>query len=321
MKSILFLFILSITFSTSVGQITKTKVADPKVITEVKPFDSTKNFLGNEVHAYLGQEFYLKGLPEVLRKYGYAGFSIDYRKSTLANKSNVYKCCDSYNSKYSELVEKYFKVIEIIRHPKAENDELLYGDEYYLKLEEKESKDIVYFEYDTKYEHSFPFIVVGYFTKQQQATKGKKIVVRGKNWLDNKIMTDMTTGNPVSEFEPGNVWTAVDLTIEERFYNLALILENSKNEKIPLSIDLVEKSWWVFELSKANDYKKKFGVDNWQRILEGKVKIGMTDEMCLLSWGKPKKINETITSGKVSEQWVYEDNYLYFSNGVLTTIQ
>ncbi|MFX9016039.1 hypothetical protein ABTN29_20430 [Acinetobacter baumannii] len=44
------------------------------------------------------------------------------------------------------------------------------------------------------------------------------------------------------------------------------------------------------------------------KILEGKVKIGMTKEMCLLAWGEPKKINETITAGKNQ------------NNGFMTTI-
>ena len=37
--------------------------------------------------------------------------------------------------------------------------------------------------------------------------------------------------------------------------------------------------------------------------------------------GGPQKINETITAGKKTEQWVYEDNYLYFDNDKLTVIQ
>jgi hypothetical protein len=47
----------------------------------------------------------------------------------------------------------------------------------------------------------------------------------------------------------------------------------------------------------------------------------MTKEMCKLSWGEPEKINETITAGQKSEQWVYSDNYLYFDNGKLRAIQ
>jgi len=60
----------------------------------------------------------------------------------------------------------------------------------------------------------------------------------------------------------------------------------------------------------------------WEKIQNGKVKIGMTKEECELSWGKPKDINKTITSGILSEQWVYStSSYLYFTNGKLESIQ
>ncbi|MNK45804.1 hypothetical protein D3C87_645750 [compost metagenome] len=54
-----------------------------------------------------------------------------------------------------------------------------------------------------------------------------------------------------------------------------------------------------------------------------KPEIGMThDEAINSTWGKPKDINTTTTADMVSEQWVYSGNrYLYFDNGILTTIQ
>jgi len=77
----------------------------------------------------------------------------------------------------------------------------------------------------------------------------------------------------------------------------------------------------VFYTAKsADNYKKKFGLENFNLILQGKIKIGMTKEMCKLSLGETKYINKTITSGKKSEQWFYYDNDLYFDNGILTTI-
>ena len=40
------------------------------------------------------------------------------------------------------------------------------------------------------------------------------------------------------------------------------------------------------------------------------------------NWGKPQKVNRTTTRYGTSEQWVYGDgNYLYFEDGVLTSIQ
>jgi hypothetical protein len=307
------------TMTISFGQITTTKVATKAELTDNSPYDSTQNFLGKEVNKYIGQELYLKGKSESLRGYGYDGFLTDYNKSKFDG--GVYKCCESYNSKYKDLAGKYFKVLEVIKHPKAAESEYLYGKKSYLKLEERESKDIVYFEYDSQFEHNFPFIVVGYFIKLKQTQIGKKFIVRGRNWISVGIMTEMNTGNPVSYFEAGNIWKCVDVTIEEKYFTLSLVIQNEKGEQIPLSIDNAEQDYWVFEAAQAEKLKKKFGIENWLKIVGGKVKIGMTKEMCLVSWGKPKKINETITAGNKSEQWVYDDNYIYFTNGVVTAMQ
>lgn len=53
------------------------------------------------------------------------------------------------------------------------------------------------------------------------------------------------------------------------------------------------------------------------------VRIGMTkDDVLKSSWGRPESINTTTTASGTREQWVYGGrNYLYFVNGVLTTIQ
>ncbi len=316
---------LIILCNSAYGQITTSKVAPKAEQVDNTPYDSTKNFLSEKVKKYLGQELYLKGQSESLRKYGYAGFLIDYKESSLSNNKNIYKCCESYNSKYSELAEKYFTVLDVIKHPKAtsgnSSDEYLYGKKWYLKLKEKESNDVVYFEYSEQFEHTFPFIVVGYFLKLKQTEINKEFIVRGKNWLSSGTMYDMNTGNPLSSFEPGDKWKCIDVTIDEKYYSLSLILQNEKGEQIPLSVDASKKTNWVFTNEQAENYKKIFGVDNWNLILSSKVKIGMTKEMCELSWGKPKNVNETITSQDKTEQWVYTDSYLYFENGVLRTIQ
>lgn len=58
-----------------------------------------------------------------------------------------------------------------------------------------------------------------------------------------------------------------------------------------------------------------------QRKREG-VAIGMSPQDVLdSSWGRPNRINRTTTAGGEREQWVYDSGYLYFVNGVLTTIQ
>lgn len=308
MKKTIKILILVLLSHFSYGQITTTKVAKKKEEISTKRYDSLQNFLGKDVYKYIGQELYLKGKSESLREYGYENFYKGYNKN-----EKIYKCCESYNSKYDELAGKYFNVLAVYKHPKAEESESLYGTKYYLELKEKESGDKVYFKYDTKYKYSFPFIVTGFFIKQKVLNTNKEFVIRGKNWVSKtRPMTDINTGQPVS-FESGSKWKGVDLTIEEEYFTLSIILQNEKGEKIPISLDNTNNTNFVFVAEEADKYKKSFGDKNWSKILNGKVLVGFSEEMVLLSWGKPKKINRT----SYRDQWVYDGQYLYFENGKL----
>ncbi|WP_287372291.1 hypothetical protein [Prosthecochloris sp.] len=51
------------------------------------------------------------------------------------------------------------------------------------------------------------------------------------------------------------------------------------------------------------------------------VTMGMTKKEAVLSWGEPEKVNKSVGSWGVREQWVYGYNYLYFKNGKLTSWQ
>lgn len=66
----------------------------------------------------------------------------------------------------------------------------------------------------------------------------------------------------------------------------------------------------------------KYGSSNGTLIAQGKVRIGMTSEMCRDAWGSPHDINRTTGAWGVHEQWVYSSGtYLYFEDGILTSIQ
>lgn len=54
------------------------------------------------------------------------------------------------------------------------------------------------------------------------------------------------------------------------------------------------------------------------------VTLGMSETQAVEAWGRPNDINRTTFSGGVHEQWVYGEyggNYLYFEDGILTSIQ
>lgn len=47
----------------------------------------------------------------------------------------------------------------------------------------------------------------------------------------------------------------------------------------------------------------------------------MTEEMATISLGMPNDVNRTVGSWGVHEQWVYDNIYLYFENGKLSSYQ
>lgn len=79
--------------------------------------------------------------------------------------------------------------------------------------------------------------------------------------------------------------------------------------------------------NQQTEFAKKQEENREQREIEERsqqgVRIGMTKEEVLMSnWGEPKDINKTTNAYGTSEQWVYRNNnYLYFEDGILVTIQ
>ncbi len=54
----------------------------------------------------------------------------------------------------------------------------------------------------------------------------------------------------------------------------------------------------------------------------GGINIGMTSvEVQSSCWGKPRKVNQTITASGNHEQWVYGGGYVYLEDGIVTSIQ
>lgn len=74
----------------------------------------------------------------------------------------------------------------------------------------------------------------------------------------------------------------------------------------------------------AKEQCNLFNIAEEHRLSLPNPKIGMNAKQVIdgTKWGKPDRINRTITATRVHEQWVYSDNsYLYFENGKLTAIQ
>lgn len=96
--------------------------------------------------------------------------------------------------------------------------------------------------------------------------------------------------------------------------------------------DGLENFFYISDEDWRNIYNDK--EQNWVEVAENEAnsnsalrsiepQIGMTqDEVIKTKWGRPNHINQTITVNGTDEQWVYDGyKYLYFEDGILTTIQ
>lgn len=109
----------------------------------------------------------------------------------------------------------------------------------------------------------------------------------------------------------GDEIKALDMTIDAEKEKIARALQVEKN-KIALAERLKAEKEQAAADKADRAFRKKQGV-----------RIGMTQQQVAeSSWGRPQQINSTTYTFGVHEQWVYPGNqYLYFENGKLTTIQ
>lgn len=279
-----------------------------KPVPVIGQYDSLSNFLGGGgIYKYIGQQLYVKPKSEALRKYGYEHFY-----NTLANE-DIFKRVSSYsnNSDYNALADKTFSVISVEKRPIGDYEISLWLDgldndyAYFLKL--TDGVDTVFYKYPSN-DASFPFLVVGYYEKLKQNI-GERYYL--KKTVDDSL-TDYETGASVP-LNPGTIWTFVDVVLDGKYYNDVLyIFKNDKGEKI--SCETYRIKFGFNEKMQGDKLRQKYGVALFNIALQGDIKVGMTKELVRAAWGEPEDINKS-SSG---EQWVYGNQYLYFTNGVIT---
>lgn len=70
--------------------------------------------------------------------------------------------------------------------------------------------------------------------------------------------------------------------------------------------------------AKHNDWSR----ETCEVIAQGKIGVGMTADQVRAAWGKPERINSSLYASGTHEQWVYRgDQYVYFENGIMTSLQ
>lgn len=110
---------------------------------------NAQNFPGNDVQLLNGKELRVLPLAESSQKYGYKSFYKD------ENLKKIFEPSKSYTSEYNSLVNKIFKVISYNPYVNS-----IGSKKIQIKIK-NEDIGFLYFDYDPKYEHSFPFEVIG----------------------------------------------------------------------------------------------------------------------------------------------------------------
>ncbi len=285
----------------------------------VDVFDSTKNFLGEYGYLYQGQKLYVKPLNDDLKQFGYSGFILDY-KIDKDIPENIYYPDGNNHTKYDRLFGKYFQIIDIIK-PMTDSANYGMGQDFVFKLINLSNNDTLYFIYQGEFEHTFPFIVDGYYQKQKKLAIGKKFVFKDELIatavdLDKGILVDTKTGE---------VWTCTDIKIDDAYSSLSVIFQNTKGKKIALPIEPtvgVQKQWKTYTKAEADKYIKEFGRVAYYNILQGIVTVGINRKMCSMALGLPKDKKETMV-GKIKKEVCTYNNgqILTFENGILKTIK
>lgn len=104
----------------------------------------------------------------------------------------------------------------------------------------------------------------------------------------------------------------------EKKIKLDKLAENYQKYGIKIATAIYKGGFWTEERVKG--LIEAIGKEETEYVVSGEVHIGMSKDLCELSWGEPDKINKTTYSFGVKEQWVYREKnaYLYFEDGILT---
>lgn len=99
-------------------------------------------------------------------------------------------------------------------------------------------------------------------------------------------------------------------------------VSNGKNYYVEIFDKVSSKFSFNWHFIQQNPFKTfKFSKSIWDKIKQEKISIGMTKEAVWLSWNYSDRVNKSVGSWGVHEQWVYGSQYLYFENGKLTSWQ
>lgn len=236
------------------------------------------------------------------------GTEIIWNTETYIGNNNDYRFIPivmySYIEKYQKYVGKKLVDYKMFNVNEPSSIETVLDDTY-------ECTELSYIEENRIYEPGFSEIYyyspVLFYTHKGKEVHQNIIPQKSFGWLPGKTSINSILMDP-TEFK-------------QRAYNEVEENKKAKEQEL-LEIKKKEEKKKKEEATRLSELSKKYGTQNAKLIMQKKVQIGWREELCIESWGKPLKINKTTSSSGVHEQWVYSSGcYLYFDNGILTSIQ
>ena len=100
--------------------------------------------------------------------------------------------------------------------------------------------------------------------------------------------------------------------------------QKAKEAKEAKEHKAVEESKFTSGGKRVHARHPEWDADDCNTIAKRQIHIGMTSEQVRAAWGRPYHINRTSNTYGESEQWVMHEmgsSYVYFENGICTTIQ
>lgn len=343
MKHLLLTLIVIIgSYPYSNAQISIRTEANATKIKQVEKYDSLSNFdLNYDIIAneYQTEEIALTNINGQFKQFiGQSIYILPFTQKELSFK----KKWGSSDTENDKLRGKYY-TIDGFEFNLDENYTGMYKlNKVIFKLRNEDGKkskwEVAYYSLDDA-------LLVGYYEKLKQKYVGNSFIYTGRATgkgsqfivepkLDHSAIDTKT--KQIINLQDKSEWLCADIQLvdDEITMQLYAILTNSDGNEIKARIEnrfltngetnaaffscFMEKNKF---LKWKDSIVEKYGLEYGLLIIKKKVKIGMSDEMCLESWGKPNSKNRTILDGKETEQWIYSNSYLYFDNGVLTAIQ
>jgi len=283
---------------------------------QASAFDSTKNFQGENLDAYIGQALYLKGMSSRMRQFGYERFFSRIPQGPGDTRA-IYKRgapLNRFNSRYDALAFRCFTAVEILRS--SLGVEPTYArDRIFLKLVDRGNSEVLYYEYEPRLEHLFPFIVQGFFEKLRRKHQGQRFLVRRTAGICGPEFVN-------TEVHPGDTVTCGGMFVEDRTFSLLASLKRGDGQELLAPPERLTNDYYLMDVAAAEKFRQELGDEAWGSVLRGIVRPGMTPRMCEVAWGTPVTVNRIVHQHGAMEQWVYSlERSIYLENGAVTSVQ